>query len=85
MDYYVMRIKYQKDGTVKKSEVMDYDTMQKALAKFHTNIGTDMSDDTLAGSMCTVINGAGAQIETSFWGEIPLDEPQPEPEPVVEG
>ena len=68
--YYVMRIKYLKDGTIKKSEVMEYDTEQDALAKFHTNLGTDMVDDTLSGSMCTVINQYGAQITTSYWGHI---------------
>lgn len=68
--YYVMRIKYLKDGTIKKSEVMEYDTEQAALAKFHTNLGTDMVDDMLSGSMCTVINQYGEQIETSYWGHI---------------
>ena len=74
MNYYVMRIKYQKDGQVKKSEVMEYDTRQAAIAKFHTNMGTDMADDTLKGSMCTVINGMGGQEEAEFW-ELPEEEP----------
>ena len=77
MNYYVMRIKYQKDGTVKKSEVMEYETKQKAEAKFHTNLGTDMEDENLQGSMCTVINGMGGQEMSEFWGVI---DPQPEPE-----
>ena len=79
MNFYVMRVKYQKDGVVKKSEVMEYDTAQQALAKFHTNLGTDMSDDTLQGSMCTVINGRGGQVENGFWGTTPDDQPEPEP------
>jgi hypothetical protein len=78
MKYYVMRIKYQKDGVIKKSEVMDYDTLKKAEAKYHTNLGTDMEDDTLQGSMCTVINGAGGQEMSEFWGTMDI-EPEPEP------
>ena len=74
MNYYVMRIKYQKDGQVKKSEVMEYDTRQSAVAKFHTNMGADMADSTLKGSVCTVINGMGGQEEAEYW-EIPEEEP----------
>lgn len=83
MNYYVMRIKYQKDGTVKKSEVMDYDTRQAAISKFHSNLGADMADDNLMGSMCTVINGMGGQEATEFWGTMEV-EPEPQPEPIVE-
>ena len=75
MNYYVMRVKYLKDGTVKKSEVMDYESRQAAIAKFHSNMGADMADDTLKGSMCTVINGAGGQEEAEYW--MTEDEPEP--------
>ena len=74
MNYYVMRIKYLKDGTVKKSEVMEYDNRQAALAKYHANMGTDMADDTLKGSMCTVINGMGGQEVADYW-MLPEEEP----------
>lgn len=67
MNYYVMRIKYLKDGTVKKSEVMEYDNRQAALAKYHSNMGADMADTTLKGSMCTVINGMGGQEVSNYW------------------
>lgn len=76
--YYVMRVKYQKDGTVKKSEVMDYETRDQAVAKFHTNLGTDMVDDTLKGSMCTVINSHGGQEAKEYWGETDIDVPESE-------
>lgn len=79
--YYVMRVKYLKDGTTKKSEVMDYETRDQAVAKFHTNLGADMVDDTLKGSMCTVINSHGGQETKEYWGETDMDVPTPEPEP----
>jgi len=74
MNYYVMRIKYQKDGTVKKSEVMEYTSKKQAEAKFHANLAADMGDDTLEGSMCTVINGMGGQEFVEYWS----DEMEPE-------
>ena len=72
--YYVVRVKYLKDGTEKRSELMSYDTKQAAVAKFHSNLATDMADDTLKGSMCTVINYQGGQVEKEYW-EIPDPEP----------
>ena len=76
MNYYVVRVKLLLDGTTKKSELMEYDTRQEAVAKFHSNLGTDMADDTLAGSMCVVLNGHGGTEIKDFW-ERPVD-PDPE-------
>lgn len=77
MLYFVVRVKYLKNGQVKKSELMDYNDKQAALAKFHQNIGADMADDTLAGSFCTVLSQEGKSLEdgTYYWHI-------PEPEPV---
>lgn len=74
--YFVLRVKYLKDGTIKKSEVMEYSDRQAALAKYHTNMGTDMSDNTLSGSMCTVIDQYGNQLPDAMptsWGHIAYD------------
>lgn len=73
--YYVMRVKFLKDGTTKKSEVMDYESRTDALAKFHTNLGTDMVDESLKGSMCTVTNSHGGQEAKEYWGETDIDVP----------
>ena len=67
MNYYVIRVKYLKDGTIKKSELMDYPTRTQAVAKFHSNLGTDMADTTLAGGMCVVLNAHGGREEYSYW------------------
>lgn len=71
--YYVVRVKYLKDGTEKRSELMAYETKQQALSKFHTNMGTDMADETLNGSMCVVLNAQGGTVEGDYWNT-------PEPE-----
>lgn len=74
MNYYVIRVKYLKDGTIKKSEVMDYATENDAIKKFYTNLSTDMGDDTLSGSMCCVVNLFGNIIKSDYWGYITQSE-----------
>lgn len=81
--FFVTRVKFQKDGVVKKSELMSYETRNEAVAKFHTNLGTDMADATLKGSMCTVTNSHGGQECKEYWGYTDID-PEPEPEPNTE-
>lgn len=78
--YYVVRVKYLKDGTEKRSELMAYETKNQAMSKFHQNLGTDMADDTLKGSMCTVINEHGGQEDKEFWE---IESPEPEPNEVI--
>ena len=76
--YYVVRVKYLKDGTEKRSELMAYETRNQAMSKFHQNLGADMADDTLNGSMCTVINDHGGQEAKEYWNN-PTPAPEPEP------
>ena len=72
--YFVTRVKYLLNGDIKKSELMSYGTRNEALAKFHTNLGTDMEDPELKGSMCTVINSHGGQECKEYWGYTDIDE-----------
>ena len=75
--YYVVRVRYLYDGTEKKSELMSYESKQQALSKFHTNMGTDMADPTLKGSMCTVLNEIAGQEAAASWE---VEEPEPNEE-----
>lgn len=75
--FYVVRVKYLKDGTEKRSELMAYETRNQAMSKFHQNLGADMADDTLKGSMCTVINEHGGQEDKEYW-EIETPAPNEE-------
>lgn len=65
--FYVVRVKYLADGTEKRSELMAYDTRLEAESKFHINVGTDMADTTLNGSMCVVLDSFGNSICTKYW------------------
>ena len=74
--FYVIRIRFLEDGTVKKSEVMEYDTHRQAETKFHNNLATDMADDTLLGSTVMVINAYGGVTDCEHWENE--EEPTPE-------
>lgn len=79
--YFVTRVKFLKNGEIKKSELMSYEDRNTAVAKFHSNLGTDMVDDTLKGSMCTVTNSHGGQECKEYWGYTDIDvEPEPTPD-----
>lgn len=66
-EFYVIRIKFLKDGTVKKSEIMSYETHHQAETKFHSNLATDMADDTLTGSTCMVMDAFGGVTDVEHW------------------
>ncbi len=66
-EFYVIRIKFLKDGTVKKSEIMSYENHHLAETKFHNNLATDVADDTLIGSTCMVINAYGSVTDVEHW------------------
>lgn len=70
MKFFVFRVKYQLDGQIKKSEVMEYDSLRQAMAKFHNNLSLDMADETLSGSMCVVVNAYAGIEAKEHWGEI---------------
>ena len=65
--FYVVRVKYLPNGEEKKSELMDYPTQLEAESKFYKNIGTDMEDTTLLGSMCMVVDKFGNEIQSRYW------------------
>ena len=79
--YFVVRVKWLKDGGIKKSELMSYPTYEQAVSKFHSNLATDMVDETLSGSMCVVLDMTGNQVKQDSWGHWVEEQPTPEPDP----
>lgn len=75
--YFVMRVKELKDGTFKKSEIMDYDEKRQAVAKVNSNMGIDMIDDTLQGSMCTALDIEGNEVKRDYWDINQFEPPVP--------
>jgi hypothetical protein len=73
-NFYVVRVKWLKDGTIKKSELMSYEKKEQAIAKYHSNMATDMVDETLSGSMCTVLDALGGCVLNDYWGSMTVNE-----------
>lgn len=69
MEFYVFRIRYQIDGTVRKSEVITKNSLREAQAKCHVNLGEDMNDANLSGGICMAISENGDVILKVKWGE----------------
>lgn len=70
MEFYVLRVKYQTDGTTKLGTVMTYTTLREAEAKFYKNLGEDMSDTTLSGGVCKIFASDGKDILPAVkWGQ----------------
>lgn len=73
--YFLSRIKFLKNGGVKEQTTTTHEDLKSAQAKYHRNIGTDMDDDTLSGSLTVILDSDGNRIDGYSWGEI--IEPQP--------
>lgn len=69
MEFYVFRIRYQNDGTVRKSEVITKNSLREAEAKCHTNLGEDMNDSTLSGGICMAVSENGDIVLKVKWGQ----------------
>jgi len=82
--FFVVRVRFLKEGGIKKSELMSYLTQDQAVSKFHSNLAVDMVDPTLTGSMCSVLGIDGNCIKQDCWGYYTDEEPAPEPEPEPE-
>lgn len=80
--YFVARVRELKDGTFKKSELMDYEEKRDAVSKCYANMSTDIVDDTLQGSMCTVLDIEGNEVKRDCWDInqfVPPTPPEDEP------
>lgn len=81
MRYYVIFIQFNKDAQAENRTVPKaFDTLDDAIAEFHTQMGKDMKNATLGWSMGTIINSEGGQYQkyTDKW--VRPVEPEPTPE-----
>lgn len=68
--YILNRTKFLKEGGLNPLSPTIHDTLEKAQAKFHRNIGTDMDDETLSGSVSVITDTEGMRHDNYVWGEI---------------
>lgn len=78
--YFVVRVRFLAEGGIKKSELMSYPTQEQAVSKFHSNLALDMVDETLTGSMCSVLDITGNLIKQDFWGHWVEESPALQPD-----
>lgn len=72
--YFLNRVKFLKAGGVKEQMPTVHDSLKSAQAKFHRNIGTDMDDETLSGSVSVITDSEGERHDHFSWGIIAENE-----------
>lgn len=66
--YYVLSIQYNKEkGQENRTAPKGYDTIDDAIAEFHTQLSKDMKNETLGWSLCMVIDNNGAVLRDEKW------------------
>lgn len=70
MKYFLNRVKFLANGGVKAQEPSVHDDLHSAQAKFHRNVGTDMDDSTLSGSVSMITDEKGNPYDAYSWGEV---------------
>lgn len=76
--YILNRTKILADGTLKSVEQSYHKTLLEAQTKYHRNISTDMSDETLKGSISIITDTKGLKYDDFEWERD--EEPQKEAE-----
>lgn len=83
MKYYVVTIQYNKEKKAENREAPKmFLTLEAAEQKFYEQVGKDMANATLGGSLNILMNSDGGIYETKKWGI--MEEPEPTPEEVTE-
>lgn len=68
--YILNRTKFMKNGGVKVVEPSVDENPRVIEAKYHRNIGFDLEDATLSGSVSVITDTLGNRIDGYSWGEI---------------
>lgn len=68
--YILNRVKFLANGGVKEQTPTIHEDLKSAQAKFHRNIGNDMDDTTLSGSVSVITDSKGGEYDNFSWGEI---------------
>lgn len=68
MRFYVMFVQYNRVAEAENRSVPKaFDTLDEAVAEFHTQMGKDMKNDTLGWSLGMVINSDGGIYRNEKW------------------
>lgn len=67
MRFYVIRCEWNKVANAENREMYAFDTRDKAVAKFHSIMGSDINNATLSKALCVVLDGNGNTIAREVW------------------
>ena len=67
MEYYVILAKKYNDGTADKKSIYVYQTIDEAVASFHSQLGGAVGASTIDSILCLVINSVGGTIRSEYW------------------
>lgn len=67
MEYYVILVKKYNDGTADKKSLYVYQTLDEAVASFHSQLGGAVGASTIDSILCLVVNSVGGTIRSEYW------------------
>lgn len=67
MEYYVFLAKKYNDGTADKKSIYVYQTIDEAVASFHSQLGGAVGASTIDSILCLVINSVGGTLRSEYW------------------
>lgn len=87
MKFYLTTIQYNKEKDAEnRTAPKVFDSLEKAEAEFYSQVGQDMKNATLGGSVNMVFNSEGGVYPSlnKKWGIMEAPQPEPEPEEAIE-
>lgn len=67
MEYYVILIKKYNDDTADKKSLYVYETIDEAVASFHSQLAGAVGASTIDSVLCLVINSVGGTLRSEYW------------------
>lgn len=67
MEYYVILVKKYNDGTADKKSLYVYETLDEAVASFHSQLGGAVGASTVESILCQVVNSVGGTLRSEYW------------------
>lgn len=67
MEYYILLVKKYNDETATKKSIYSYETLDEAVASFHSLLGGSVGSDTIDSILCQVVNSVGGTIRSEYW------------------
>lgn len=67
MEYYVILVKKYNDDTADKKSLYVYETIDEAVASFHSQLAGAVGASTVDSILCQVVNSVGGTIRSEYW------------------